>query len=62
MTYTLMMAGWQIVMKKSEATKQNKDQNNNKSKQTNKAKNTATTTITKQYRSQSGGNSVVIGI
>ena len=36
-TQTFTMARWQIVVKKSEATKQNKDQNNNKkNKQTNK--------------------------
>ena len=33
-TQTFTMARWQIVVKKSEATKQNKDQSNNKTKQT----------------------------
>ena len=32
-TQTFTMARWQIGVKKSEATKQNKDQNNNKTKQ-----------------------------
>ena len=32
-TQTFTMARWQIVVKKSEATKQTKDQNNNKAKQ-----------------------------
>ena len=36
-TQTFTMARWQIVVKKSEATKQTKDQNNNKNK-TNKQK------------------------
>ena len=31
-TQTFTMAGWQIVVKMSEATKQTKDQNNNKTK------------------------------
>ena len=34
-TQTFAMARWQIVVKRSEATKQTKDQNNNKIKQTN---------------------------
>ena len=33
-TYTFTIARWQIVVKRSEATKQTKDQNNNKNKQT----------------------------
>ena len=36
LTQTFTMAKWQIVVKKSEATNQTKDQNNNKNKQTNK--------------------------
>ena len=34
-TQTFTMARWQIVVKRSEATKQTKDQNNNKNKQPN---------------------------
>ena len=33
--YTFVMARWQIVVRKSEATKQIKDQNNNKTKNNN---------------------------
>ena len=33
-TYTFIMARWKIVVKKSETTKQNKDQNSNRNKQT----------------------------
>ena len=35
-TQTFTMAGWQFVVKESEATNQTTDQNNNKTKQTNK--------------------------
>ena len=38
-TYTFIMARWKIVVKKSEATKQNKDQNSNRNKQTENNKN-----------------------
>ena len=38
-TQTFTLARWQIVIKKSEATKQNKDQNKNKQKRTTKNKN-----------------------
>ena len=38
-TYTFIMARWKIFVKKSEATKQNKDQNSNRNKQTENNKN-----------------------
>ena len=47
-TQTFTMARWQIVVKKSEATNQTKDQNNN---ETTKNKQTKT----KQHQKQTGG-------
>ena len=38
-TYTFIMARWKKIVKKSEATKQNKDQNSNRNKQTENNKN-----------------------
>ena len=54
-TQTFTMARWQIVVKKSEATKQIKDQNNNKNKQT---ITTATTTTTKREEGAGQGSRV----
>ena len=50
-TQTFTMASWQIVVKKSEATKQIKDQNNNKTKnKTNK---------TNKQKTGGGGRGVI---
>ena len=52
-TYIFTMARWQIVVKKSDATKQTKDQNN-KNKQTNKPKNKQKNRKTKKGRRGQG--------
>ena len=49
-TYTFTIARWQIVVKRSEATKQTKDLNNNRNKQTNKYSFIVIISSTNKYR------------
>ena len=49
------MARWQIVVKKSEATKQTKDQNNNKKQKNKNKKQTNNNKNKKQTKQKTGG-------